>query len=290
MLMAYFSGVAPETVGQGGLNALALAFFSPGALAAQPCAAPDFACLQPAAGSGGSKDLGWVQHTVNATLAALAGNCRGGEAPLYLLSFGGASEGGAAWDAMLASPAAAAQFGANAAALVLYLRAAIPGAAFGIDLDVEGTSTTLPHMDALVAAFRASAPFALHPLQLCALSGLSAPGSSDYFKVALLARAGPAQGGFSHLNMMVDSVDQPCSFYAGLWNASALGFLPLSARVGGVWGEIYPTWVLHEPGCTGGSAPLFPWMRQGGVGVGVWQWWTGGVADVAAVVAAVRQQ
>lgn len=291
LLMAYYSGVGGDTVGQGGLNALALAFFSPGALAAQPCVPPDFACLQPASGSGGSKTLSWVTSTINLTQAGLAGNmgqAGPGRGPLYLLSFGGASEGGGAWDALLASPASAAQFGSNAAALVSALATAHPALAFGVDLDIEGTTTALPHMGQLVAAYRAAAPFAQHPLQLCALSGLADPRSSDHFKLALLQASGPAQGGLSHLNMMVDNVDEPCAFYAPLWNASALAFLPPSARVAGVWGEIYPTWVLHEPGCAQGSAPLFPWMRSNLVGVGIWQWWVGGVGDVAAVVAAVR--
>jgi hypothetical protein len=293
LLMAYYSGVGADTVGAGGLNALALAFFSPAALAAAPCVAPEFACLQPAAGSGGAKTLPWVAQTVNTTQAALAlsvGSGSAAEGPLYLLSFGGATEGGGAWDALLSSPQSAAQFGSNAAALVAALAAAFPACAFGVDLDIEGTTSALPHMAALVAAYRAGAPFAQHPLQLCALSGLADAGSSDHFKVALLQGLGPAQGGFSHLNMMVDNVDEPCSYYTALWNASALAFLPPSARVAGVWGEIYPTWVLHEPGCaTAASAPaLFPWMKAQGVGVGIWQWWVGGVADVAAVIAAVR--
>jgi hypothetical protein len=292
LLMAYYSGEGADTVGTGGLNALALAFFSPAALAAQPCVPPDFACLQPASGSGGAKTLAWVGQTINLTAAALAGNVAPsqGAGPLYLLSFGGASEGGAAWDALLAAPQSAARFGSNAAALVAALAAAFPACSFGIDLDIEGTTTALPHMGDLVAAYRAGAPFAQHPLQLCALSGLADPGSIDHFKLVMMQSLGPAQGGLSHLNMMVDNVDEPCSFYAGLWNASALAFLAPSARVAGVWGEIYPTWVLHEPGCTSGASALFPWMRQQGVGVGVWQWWVGGVADVAAVIAAVRSQ
>ena len=103
--------------------------------------------------------------------------------------------------------------------------------------------------------------------------------------MGILASLGPTQRGFSHVNMMVDNQDEPCEFYQGLWNASALSFLPLTSRVGGVWGEIYPTWVLHDPGCS----ELFPFMRAGGMGVGIWEWWVGESKEVAAVVAAVKQ-
>ena len=83
---------------------------------------------------------------------------------------------------------------------------------------------------------------------------------------------------------MVDNVDVPCTQYLAWWNASGVDFLPLSARVGGAWGEIFPTFILHDPGC----GELFPWMRAGGVGIGVWQWWTGDVSAIAAVIADVR--
>ena len=277
--------VGADTVGKGGLNALALAFFSPTALASQPCIPPLFSCLQPASGSGEAKDFSWVKDVVNLTLTGLSGNVKEGEAPLYLVSFGGSSEGGAGWDNILSSPSSADAFGKNAGVLVQSLAAAFPGVSFGVDLDIEGTVTALPHLGELVSAYRALAPFSLFPLQLCALSGFSQPSSTDYFKVGLLKEFGPAQAGVSHVNMMVDNQDQPCSFYAQLWNATDIEFLPLNSRVGGVWGEIYPTWVLHNPGCDGF---LFTWMKTGRVGVGVWQWWTGGVSEVAAVVAAVR--
>lgn len=285
LLMAYYSGVGGDTVGSGGLNALALAFFSPSALASAPsCSPPAFDCLQPAAGSG-EKTLTWVSTTINTTLGGLSGNVDAGASPLYFISFGGATEGGQGWDTILSSQASAAAFGANAGALVVGLAALFPGVAFGVDLDIEGTATTLPHMGDLVKAFRAVAPYGTFPLQLCALSGLAIPSSTDYFKVAILASLGPAQKGFSHLNMMVDNQDEPCSFYQGLWNSTALSFLPLNSRVGGVWGEIYPTWVLHDPGCS----ELFPFMKEGGMGVGIWEWWVGESSEVAAVVAAVKQ-
>ena len=275
------------TVGAGGLNALALAFFDPAALSAPPasCNFSDAAtpCLAPAPGSGDTT-LAWALASVAATQAQLAANAAPAAQPLYLLSFGGATCGGAPWDAVLASPTLAANFGANAAALVAALAARLPGAAFGIDLDIEGTATALPQLPALVAAYRARAAYAAHPLQLCALSGCASPSSSDYFKLALLAAVGPAQGGISHVNFMVDNVDEPCAQYLAWWNASAVAFLPPAARVGGAWGEIFPTFILHDPGCDA----LFPWMRAGGVGIGIWQWWTGDVSAIAAVVAEVK--
>lgn len=287
LLLAYYTGVAPDTVGAGHLNALALAFFDPTALSSPPssCNFSDAAtpCLAPAAGSG-DKTLSWALAAVAATQAQLAANAAPDAQPLYLLSFGGATCGGAPWDAVLASPALAANFGANAAALVAALAARVPGAAFGVDLDIEGTATPLPQLPALVAAYRARAAFAAHPLQLCVLSGCASPSSSDHFKLALLAAAGPAQGGISHVNLMVDNVDEPCAQYLQWWNASALAFLPPAARVGGAWGEIFPTFILHDPGC----GALFPWMRAGGVGIGVWQWWTGDVSAIAAVIAEVK--
>lgn len=203
------------------------------------------------------------------------------------MSFGGATCGGKPWDTIFGSAAAAANFGANAAALVNALSAAASGVVFGVDLDVEGTATGLPFAGAAVAAFRAGAPFSAFPLQLCALSGLADPASSDHFKVALLQSAGPAQFGISYLNLMVDNVDVPCSAYLGWWNASGLAFLPPYSRVGGCWGEIYPSFVLHPPGCTDGATPLFPVMRAG-MGLAIWELWSGPTDALAAVVAAIK--
>ena len=175
-------------MGTGGLNSLALAFFDPTPMTSAP-ASCNFAdtgntCLLPAVNSG-AKNLAFVQATVAATQVQLAANIpAGGGAPTYLLSFGGESVGGAAWDAMLSSASAAANFGTNAAALVAALSAAYPGAAFGIDLDIEGQATQLPQMAALVAAYRAGAPTAL--LQLCAYSGAALAGSVDAVKVAIM--------------------------------------------------------------------------------------------------------
>ena len=192
LLLAYFSGVGADSVGSGHLNSLALAFFDPAAMTASPasCNFSDAStpCLAPASGSG-EKTLSWVLSSVAATQGQLAPNAAPAQ-PLYLLSFGGATCGGAAWDAMLSSPQLASNFGANAASLVAFLAARVPGAAFGVDLDVEGTTTPLPQLPALVAAYRAHAAYDTHPLQLCALSAFSAPDSADHAKTAADGGAG----------------------------------------------------------------------------------------------------
>ena len=282
LLLAYYTGVSPDTIGTAGLNALALAFFDPLALSQANCdfSGPSSPCLAPASGSG-NKDLLFVHTTVNETLSQLVG-----PSPLYLISFGGANCGGAEWDKILGDESLSAAFGTNAAALVAALEAAYPTASFGIDLDIEGTSTTLPSIGSLVTAYRAGAN--TNALQLCALSGLALPSSSDHFKVQILTEYGPAQSGFSHVNMMVAPNDGSCLYYAPFWNHSALSFLPAGSRVGGVWGEIYPTWILHGPGCVDGTAPLFQWMQAENVGVGVWQWWDGPSDGVAALISAVK--
>ena len=107
-----------------------------------------------------------MQATVSATLSQLTANLPAGAgSPLYLISFGGSTCGGAPWDAILASPTLSANFGTNAAALVAALSAAYPGASFGVDLDIEDQTSALPQMAALVAAYRTGAPFPA-PLQL----------------------------------------------------------------------------------------------------------------------------
>lgn len=287
LLNAYFSGTSLSTMAGVGLNSVSLAFFSPAALAQENCnfTDPSSPCVSPAAG-GGEYTLQWALASISAALPLLAPSASPA-VPLFLLSFGGANAGGGAWEQICSDPATARLFGSNAAALVKTLAAAFPSAAFGVDLDIEGTTTTLPHAPELIAAYRAAAPYPAFPLQLCALSGLADPSSSDYFKLALLTAAGPAQGGLSHLLLMVDNVDVPCAAYAGWWNATALSFLPPYARVGGCWGNIYPSFTLHGPGCTDGASPLYPWMQRE-AGLSVWEWWSGDTTALAAVIAAVR--
>lgn len=290
LLLGYYSGVGLDTAGSVGLNGLALAFFDPSAMA-QPSVACDFSgdtpCLTPAPGGGPSLSMSWINTTVTAAIPALSAAAAPG-APLFLVSFGGATCGGGPWDTIFGSAASAKAFGANAAALVTALASAYPAASFGIDMDIEATSTLLPYAADAVAAYRAGAPYALHPLQLCALSGLAERSSTDFFKLALLNESGPVQQGISHLNLMVDNEDEPCAAYAQWWNASALAFLPLSSRVGGCWGEIYPSFILHPPGCVDGEAPLFPWMKEGRVGLAIWELWAGPVDGITAVVAAIK--
>ena len=112
------------------------------------------------------------------------------------------------------------------------------------------------------------------PLQLSA--------SADYAKLGILQAAGPAQRGISHVYIAPPAFDQPCSAYFATWSDAALAFLPLSARVGGTWGEIYPGWILHGPGCVDGATPLFPWMAQNGVSIAFMQHWAGDNSATAA--------
>ena len=288
ILTAYYSGVGLDTIGTSGLNSISIAFFSPAAMASSACNFSDIAtpCIQPAAG-GGNYDMQYLHDTITTALPLLAPSSLP-FLPLIFISFGGANCGGAPWDAIGGDAATATAFGANAAALVHTLAAAFPGGAFGVDLDIEGTSTSLPHTPALIAAYRAAAPYPAFPLQLCALSGLALASSTDHWKVALLAAAGPAQGGLSHVNLMVDNVIEPCAVYAPWWNATELAFLPPYSRNGGCWGIIFPTFILHGPGCTDGPTPLFPWMQYA-TGLAVWEWWVGDATPLIAVISAVRR-
>ena len=103
--------------------------------------------------------------------------------PTVFVSFGGLSEGGKAWDSIFSTNSSAATFGQNTAALVKSLAAHFQQqVSVGIDLDVEGTSTTLPAFAAFISAFRSQAPFGVHPIMMCALSGLANPDSTDHYK------------------------------------------------------------------------------------------------------------
>ena len=108
-----------------------------------------------------------------------------GRLPTVFVSFGGLSEGGKAWDSIFATNSSAAAFGYNAARLAKFLSGYFQQEVFvGIDLDVEGTSTTLPAFPAFLSAFRAQAPFAAYPIMMCALSGLASPNSTDHYKAS----------------------------------------------------------------------------------------------------------
>jgi hypothetical protein len=288
LLGAYYSGLGEDTVGQGGLNTLSLCFFDPLALAmGSNCNFndPTTPCVAPASG-GGTQTLQWIWNVISATRAALSANTsptRGGR-PTYFVSFGGANEGGQAWDKIFASDATAASMGANAAQLALALSQRFGNISVGIDLDIEDTTTTLPTFGAFVSAFRAKAPVSQAYLQICTLSSFANASSPDHFKVELLQRFGPAQGGVTHVNMMVDNHDASCEEMMGFWRAPGLSFLPDSSKICGMWGELFPSWILHNPGCDA----LFSWMRATRAGLGVWEWWSGPVDGVASVLSQVR--
>jgi hypothetical protein len=55
-----------------------------------------------------------------------------------------------------------------------------------------------------------------------------------------------------------------------------------------VWGSNEPNLALNNPGCTDGAAPLFPWMKQNGVGIAIWQWWSKDPSRQNAIANAVR--
>jgi hypothetical protein len=305
-----------QSLGSGGVNCLLLAFFDPSKMTgACNFTDPNTPCVAPATGSGG-QGLSWVRigrsvlwgsfvfctmrlttslqilSSVQAATGMLSNNTAPvrGTPPVMFITFGGANEGGAPWDALFGSASTASNFGTNAAALASAVSAATSGAALiGIDLDIEATSTTLPHFSDFIVAFRSAAPYASVPLQLCVLSGMAQPANSDHFKLALLQANGPAQGGVSHVNFMVAPTDESCASMAAYWLDPALAFLPNSSRVWGVWGEIQPSLILHDPGCSPGSPPaLFPAMAAAGIGVGVWEWWTGSTDGITAVLDAVR--
>jgi len=275
------------------VNAIALAFFDPTPLGSGSCdfTNPNTPCVRPAAGSGGSKNLAWALGIFNQTTKALSGNTspkRGGKPTIYF-SFGGQSQGGACWDTLLGSSGLATTFGENAAKLVTTVYKTIGQSAYvGFDLDVERTNSQLPYISTFVKAFRSIAPYDTFPLQLCSLSGLANTQSSDHFKVAVMQQVGPAQNGINFLNMMVANVDESCTSMSVFWRDPSLSFLPPANRILGVWGELYPSWVLHGPGCTDGSSPLFSWIKQNGVGIGIWQWWSGTTSDISNLINQIR--
>lgn len=296
LFVAYYSGVGIDTLGSGGVNALALAFFDPTPMGKAVCdfTSPTTPCIIPATGSGESKNLGWALKAINESVVALSGNTspkRGGK-PTIFFSFGGESQGGACWDSIFGNSASAKMFAQNAAKLVTTVYDAIGQKAYvGIDLDIEGTSSTLPNINIFVTQFRqmpGGAAYDTFPLQLCALSGLASNTSMDHFKVGIFQKLGPTQGGFNFLNMMVNNVDSSCTTMSTFWRDPTLDFIPPENKILGVWGEITPSWVLHGPGCTDGNNPLFPWIQKNGVGIGIWQWWTGATTDITALINQIR--
>lgn len=280
-------------MGQGGINALSFAFFSPGPMGeSSSCNFTDLStsCLRPAAGAGSELGLKWALESIRGSAAQLSENTspQPGRLPTIFFSFGGMSEGGRAWDSLFSSAAKAAVFGTNAAALVKAAAFATGNVArIGVDLDVEGTSTILPNIGDFVAAFRAEASFDDHPLMLCTLSGIADPSSADYFKLGIMQNHGPAQKGINYLNLMVDNQAPSCDSMSTYWRDERLSFLPEANRLLGMWGINNAGWMLKNPGCTTGDSPLFPWMKQNGVGLGIWQWWLGNPSPVSNVIAQI---
>lgn len=270
------------------MNTLALCFFDPVALATGAnCdfTDPTTPCIAPATG-GGTMTLKWIWDAIRLTSSSLSANTspvRGGK-PTYFVSFGGANAGGSGWDKIFSSSSTAAAMGNNAAELFLALTKQFPNATFGIDLDIEDTTTVLPNFGAFITAFRAKASATRALLQICTLSSFAEPASPDHFKVGLLQQYGPAQGGVTHVNMMVDNHDASCQEMMGFWRDPGLNFLPDSSKVCGMWGELIPSWILHDPGCD----TLYAWMRATRAGLGIWEWWSGPVNDVAGVTSKIR--
>jgi len=297
LLMTYYSGVGYETLGSGGVNSIAMAFFDPLPLAQNSnCNFNDLStpCVRPETGAGTSLNLSWAVNLINQTAKGLSGNTspkRGG-APTILFSFGGANAGGSPWDTIFSNAQQATQFGTNCANLVTTVAAMNFGTPvfIGIDLDVEGTNTQLPQFGNFAKSFRAIANFKKYPLQLCSLSGLASSGSADHYKVNLMQTYGPSSGTptINFLNMMVNNVDASCSDMSVYWRDSALNFIPDGNKVCGIWGQNNAAWIIHDPGCSSGSNPLFPWMKSNGVGVGIWEWWSGSTTQITSVLNQIR--
>jgi hypothetical protein len=293
LILAYYSGVGIETVGSGGVNALSLAFFFFGAMLSSSCNFndPNTFCVKPAVGAGPFLGLSWALFTINTAAPFFAGNTAfiRGRKPTIFFSFGGQSEGGAAWDQIFNSASSAQLFGQNCAHLVQAAYTASGQKAFiGIDLDIEGTQSQLPNFPAFVQAFRSQASPNGYPLMLDSLSGLASSGSSDHYKVALMQKYGPPSG-VNFLNMMVNNVQSSCDDMKKFWLDPALNFIPGQNKILGFWGINLSAWILKNPGCTDGTSPLFPWMKSNGAGMGIWQWWSGSPSDITAVINQVRQ-
>lgn len=294
LLLAYYSGVAPDTMRSGGINSISLAFFSPLAMAGTNCNFGDLntPCVKAASSGGSSVGYQWIKTSIKQAVPQLSSNTapKPNGRPTVFVSFGGLSEGGSGWDTIFSDTTKAKQFGENAGAMVKHLTAEFNQTLFvGIDLDIEGTATKLPQFQAFITSFRAVAPQGQYPLMICALSGLADPDSSDYYKVGLLQQFGPSKGGIDMVNMMVNNQASSCNVMSNFWRASGLDFLPPHSKALGVWGENLPVWMLANPGCSDGSDPLFPWIKTNGANIAIWQWWLGSTSDISALLDQVRQ-
>jgi len=127
------------------------------------------------------------------------------------------------------------------------------------------------------------------PVMMDSLSGLASDGSPDNFKVDIFRNFGPSAGGINFLNMMVNNVESSCATMSQFWRDPRLDFLPPQNKVLGFWGVNLSAWILKNPGCTDGTNPLYPWMKQNSAGMGIWQWWLGATDDITTVINQVRQ-
>ena len=186
---------------------MALAFFAPGPLSNSGCAFTNgSSCLQPASGAGSSVGQKWAIELIKTAAPTLSKNTspRKGGKPTFFFSFGGLSEGGAAWEAIFGSSERAATFGTNAAKLVKTMNDLTGNVAYiGVDLDIEGAKS-LPEFGSFIAAFRKDAAFSEHPLMICSLSGLVFWDNDDHYKVNVLKKFGPNAGGVNFVNMVSD--------------------------------------------------------------------------------------
>ena len=121
------------------------------------------------------------------------------------------------------------------------------------------------------------------------LSGLADPANGEHFKVPILQKYGPAAKGIQYVNFMVDNTAESCTGMSKFWLDPGLAFIPDKNRLFGVWGSNRPTLILGQGACSAGCTDkLFPWMKKHGVGIAIWQWWTGDFSKVDAVASAVR--
>ncbi|KAL0487111.1 hutU [Acrasis kona] len=291
LLMTYYTGIGFETLKPSGVNALALAFFDPTPLTAASCNFADLntPCIRPATGSGDQKNLKWAVDIINGAKSLKDNTSPSrGKKPTVFFSFGGLSQGGRCWDDIFNNADSTQRFAKNAAQLVTTVYRSVGEEVYiGFDLDVEETQSNLPQLELFVKVFRSIAPYSVFPLQICTLSGLASETNPDHFKVEIMKRLGPSAKGINFLNMMVNNVDSSCEEMSKYWKNPALDFLPAENKILGVWGQTIPSYVLHNPGCTDGSS-LFSWIKQNGVGIGIWQWWVGETKEVTSVIQSIR--
>jgi len=292
LLMAYYVGNGEETLESGGVNSISIEAYDPLPLATTSnCDFTDplTPCFVPVAGD--YKNLRWALNLLNITRESLSRNTSPvrQQKPTIFFNFVSAHRGKNIWDEIFSDPQKSLNFGKNSALLVNYFFKALHETVnVGIDLYILDTRTNLTYFEGFIKSFRERAPYEKFPLILDSLSGLPNNGSSDHFKVGLMQRVGPKQKGINYLNMMVHNADASCSDMVKWWLDPVLDFIPPSNKMFGVWGEILPYMVLHNPGCTDGLSPLFPWMKKNSVNIGIFRWWIGPHPTISALIRQIR--